>query len=76
MARYEYWAHSGGQHFLIRLDEDNRITGVCGPMRQASIPAANLHNYDYDSQPQHTEWIRKHMAEFHPIAEFLPRNDR
>ena len=68
MVRFEYWAHSGGENYLVRLSDANIVTGVCGPMRQAHIPAVNLHNYDYDSQPQHTAWVQQHTAEFHNIT--------
>lgn len=67
MTRYEYWAHSSGENYLVRLDDANRVTGVCGPLRHAHVPAANMHNYDYDAQPQHAAWVRAHAAEFSNI---------
>lgn len=71
MTRYEYWAHRDGEKYLIRLDETNRVTGVCGPMRQADIPAANRHNFDYDRQPRLTDWIRAHTSEFQNSVSIL-----
>jgi hypothetical protein len=68
MEHYEYWAHRGGEHFLVRLDDTNLVTGICGPMFQAAIPTANRHNYDYDVQPVLTAWVRTHAAEFHSIG--------
>ena len=68
LIRYEYWAHREGEKYLIRLDEANLITGVCGPLRQVDIPAANRHNFDYDRQPLFTDWVRAHTSEFHNIA--------
>jgi hypothetical protein len=65
LIRYEYWAHSQGEKYLIRLDEANYITGVCGPLRQSDIPAANRHNFDYDQQPLLTVWVRANASEFH-----------
>jgi len=67
MARYEYWTHRGGENYLIRLDDADLVTGVCGPLRPAEIPASNRHNYEYDAQPQHTAWVRAHTMEFHRI---------
>ena len=68
MIQYEYWAHREGEKYLIRLEEVDRITGVCGPLRQADIPAANRHNFDYDRQPLFTDWERAHTSEFHNTA--------
>jgi hypothetical protein len=68
MPRYEYWEHHEGEKYLIRLDAANLITGVCGPMRQADIPPANRHNFDFDAQPLRTVWVQTHVAEFHQIG--------
>jgi hypothetical protein len=65
LIRYEYWAHREGEKYLIRLEEDSLITGVCGPLRQADIPSANWPNFDYDQQPRLTDWVRAHTSEFH-----------
>lgn len=67
MIRYEYWAHRGGEKYLIRLDDTDGITGVCGPLPQTNIPTANRPNYNYDSQPLQTAWIWKHTTEFHRV---------
>lgn len=73
MERYEYWNHARTrQHFLVRFDQAGQITGVCGPMRQAQIPVENRHNYDYDSQPRHTEWVRQHVSEFSSLMAVAP----
>jgi len=69
---FECWTHQFGDNFLVRFDEANAITGVCGPLRRSDIPTSNMPNYDYDSQPQHTEWIRTHQSEFHEAAEGPP----
>jgi hypothetical protein len=75
MIRYEYWTHLDGENYLIRLGDANLVTGVCGPLRQSEIPEANRHNYDYDTQPQHTAWVRAHEAEFHTIGSPVARCD-
>lgn len=67
MVTYEYWAHSGGEQYLIRLDAAKAITGVCGPLRLADIPQANRHNFNFDEEPQHSAWVRGHQAEFHNL---------
>jgi len=67
MVRYEYWLHDVGEHYLVRLDDLNSITGVCGPLNQAQIPAANRQNYDYDSQPEFAEWMRVHLTQFREV---------
>ena len=68
MSQYEYWEHSEGEKYLIRLDAANLITGVCGPMRQRDIPTANRHHFDFDAQPLRTAWVQTHQAEFHKIG--------
>ncbi len=73
MDRYEYWEHTSGEKYLIRLDSTNLITGVCGPLRQADIPSAGRHNFDYDAQPQHTVWVRTNGKEFHNVELSNPR---
>lgn len=64
MDHYECWTHQHGDNFLVRLDEDNLITGVCGPLRRSDIPTVNMPNFDFDSQPLHADWIRLHANEF------------
>lgn len=65
---YEYWEHSSGEKYLIRLDTANMMTGVCGPLRQVAIPEANRSNFEYNDQPQHMAWIQTHLAEFHNVG--------
>jgi hypothetical protein len=73
MERYDYWTHTrSGENYLVRFDGTGVVTGVCGPMQQSQIPAANRHNFDYDSQPEHAEWLRLHLAEFHSLAPGSP----
>lgn len=68
MPQYEYWAHTDGWRYLVRLDAAGQVTGACGPLYQAHIPAANMHNFDYDSQPIRAAWIQEHSTEFHPLT--------
>ena len=68
MIHYECWTHRGGQRYLVRLDPENLVTGVCGPMVRIDLERAALANYDYDSQPQHTLWIQQHRTEFRNIG--------
>ena len=72
MTHYEYWAHTNGYNYLIRLDEANLVTGVCGPFRHSTILEANMRNYDYDVQPQHPAWVREHASQFHRIDSTSP----
>lgn len=67
MLHYEFWVHRAGEKYLIRLDDANGVTGVCGPLRQANVPVANRFHFDYDAQPEHTAWVRAHANEFHCI---------
>lgn len=67
-ARYEYWTHKDGEHVLVRLDKDGRVTGACGPMWQTRIPDENMHNFDYDSQPVYAAWISAHAAEYDHVV--------
>jgi hypothetical protein len=64
MVHYECWTHRYGENYLVRMTDSTVITGVCGPLRRSDIPTANMQNFDFDSQPQHAEWIRTHRAEF------------
>jgi hypothetical protein len=72
MIHYECWTHTYGDNFLVRMDDANVITGVCGPFRQSDIPTVNMPNYDYDSQPKHAAWVSSHKAEFRQADEAPP----
>ena len=69
MAHYECWSHRVRENYLVRLNDTNYITGVCGPFRQDDIPTVNMPNYDYDSQPRYAEWMRTHLGEFYRVDE-------
>lgn len=65
---YEYWQHTSGEKYLIQLDSSNAMTGICGPMQQADIPAENRHNFEYDAQPRYMAWVLAHLPEFRRIG--------
>lgn len=65
---YRFWEHGqSGAVFAVRLDQDERLTGCCGPLLSNEISASELPFYFYDENPKDLAWIEGHRENWVPF---------